>query len=232
MNIKLVMLLMVAGFNSGHAIAKDMFSGQWSGEQKNESTLTLRLTQAGQNVNGSYCYVTQNGNRIDCPPDDESNLKGVIAENRANVEFNSSFGGEKGRAKLEVVGDKMIWTLITPPQKGEYSAPRNYALTRELKSSASEKRIFDTDKFNITLVNKCGSFESDCNEMFYLGIRKRDNSTISFDGKTLNDATGKVIGSLFKNGEITYTVTYNPLKLVVSKGGHILVDQPGQWVNK
>lgn len=34
MNIKLVMLLMVAGFNSGHAIAKDMFSGQWSGEQK------------------------------------------------------------------------------------------------------------------------------------------------------------------------------------------------------
>ena len=220
------------GFNSGHAIAKDMFSGQWSGEQKNESALTLRLTQAGQNVNGSYCYVTQNGNRIDCPPDDESNLKGVIAENTANVEFNSSFGGEKGRAKLEVVGDKMIWTLITPPQKGEYSAPRNYELTRELKSSASEKRIFDTDKFNITLVNKCGSFESDCNDMFYLGIRKSDNSTISLDGKTLNDATGKVIGSLFKNGEITYTVTYNPLKLVVSKGGHILVDQPGQWVNK
>jgi hypothetical protein len=57
-------------------------------------------------------------------PDDENNLKGVIAENRANVEFNSSFGGEKGRAKLEVVGEKMIWTLIAPPQKGEYYAPQ------------------------------------------------------------------------------------------------------------
>ncbi|HBU6129651.1 hypothetical protein [Enterobacter sp. 168J2] len=232
MNIKLVMLLMVAGFNSGHAIAKDMFSGQWSGEQKNESTLTLRLNQVGQNVNGSYCYVTQNGNRIDCPPDDENNLKGVIAENRANVEFNSSFGGGKGHAKLEVVGDKMIWTLITPPQKGEYYAPQNYKLTKMLKSSTPEKRTFETEKFNITLVNKCGSFEIDCNSMFYLGIRKSDNSTISLDGKTFKDTAGKVTGSLFKNGEITYTVTYNPLKLVVSKGGHVLVDQPGQWVNK
>ncbi|MBE4916808.1 hypothetical protein INF70_21655, partial [Enterobacter cloacae complex sp. P4RS] len=72
----------------------------------------------------------------------------------------------------------------------------------------------------------------DCNDMFYLGIRKSDNSTISLNGKTLNDATGKVIGSLFKNGEITYAVTYNPLKLVVSKGGDILVDQSGQWINK
>lgn len=232
MNMKLIVLLIVAGISSGHAIAQDMFSGQWSGEQKNESTFTLRLTQVGQNVNGSYCYITQNGNRIDCPQDDENNLKGTITKNLANIEFNSSFGGEKGHAKLEVVGDKMIWTLITPPQKGDYYAPQNYQLKKMLKSQVSEKRIFSTNKFNVTLVNKCGSFESDCNDMFYLGIRKGDNSTISLDGKTLNDANGKVIGSLFKNGEVTYTVTYNPLKLVVSKGSHILVDQPGQWVNK
>jgi hypothetical protein len=186
----------------------------------------------GQKINGSYCYITQNANRIDCPTDDENNLKGVITDNRANVIFNSSFGGEQGHAKLEVVGDKMIWTLISPPQKGDYYAPRDYKLTKSSKSSASEKRNFITDKFSITLVNKCGVFESDCNDMFYLGVRKSDNSTISLNGKTLNDTTGKVIGSLFKNGEVTYTITYNPLKLVVNKGGHILVEQSGQWVNK
>jgi hypothetical protein len=65
--------------------------------------------------------------------------------------------------------------------------------------------------------------------MVYLGVRKSDNSTISLKGKTLHDSAGKIIGSTYKNGEIVYTVTYAPAKLVVSKGSQVLVEQSGQW---
>ena len=60
-------------------------------------------------------------------------------------------------------------------------------------------------------------------------VRKSDNSTISLKGKTLHDPAGKIIGSTYKNGEIAYTVTYAPVKLLVSKGSHVLVEQSGQW---
>ncbi|HFK6080569.1 TPA: hypothetical protein ACG0NP_001610 [Enterobacter cloacae] len=42
--------------------------------------------------------------------------------------------------------------------------------------------------------------------------------------------SNKITGSTYKNGDVTYTVTYAPLKLVVSKGGHILVEQSGHWL--
>ncbi|HHA1714446.1 TPA: hypothetical protein ACOEGC_000004 [Enterobacter kobei] len=48
-------------------------------------------------------------------------------------------------------------------------------------------------------------------------------------GKTFRDSAGKIIGSTYKNGEIVYTVTYAPAKLVVSKGSQVLVEQSGQW---
>lgn len=75
-----------------------------------------------------------------------------------------------------------------------------------------------------------GHFESECDQMYYLGASKSDNSTISLMGKTLRDSAGKIIGSTYKNGEVAYTVTYAPVKLVVSKGNHVLVEQSGQWL--
>lgn len=49
------------------------FGGVWSGEYANDSTLTLRLAESGGRISGSYCYISQRGNRIDCPEDDERN---------------------------------------------------------------------------------------------------------------------------------------------------------------
>jgi hypothetical protein len=49
----------------------------------NDSTLTLQLAESGNRITGSYCYISQRGNRIDCPEDDERNLSGTIAGNRA-----------------------------------------------------------------------------------------------------------------------------------------------------
>ncbi|XGI81004.1 hypothetical protein ACED16_04450 [Enterobacter hormaechei] len=213
--------------NSSSGLA---FDGEWAGEYENDSTLTLRLAESGNRITGSYCYISQRGNRIDCPEDDERNLSGTIASNRANVEFNSSFGGVGGRAVLEIKGSEMEWRLVTPPQKGNYYAPLRYTLHKAASVQNAETRKLDTEKFAISLMNTCGHFESECDEMVYLGVRKSDNSTISLRGNTLHDSAGKIIGSTYKNGETVYTVTYAPMKLTVSKGSHVLVDQSGQWL--
>ncbi|WP_218726609.1 hypothetical protein, partial [Enterobacter chuandaensis] len=223
-----------ARFNAMHFATNGQsglaFDGDWVGEFENDSTLTLRLAELDNRITGSYCYISQKGNRIDCPEDDERNLSGTIAGNRASVEFNSSFGGVGGRAVLEIKGREMEWRLVTPPQKGNYYAPLRYTLRKAASVQHAESRKLDTDKFAISLINKCGHFESKCDEMVYLGVRKSDNSTISLMGKTLRDSAGKIIGSTYKNGEIAYTVTYAPVKLVVSKGSHVLVEQSGQWL--
>lgn len=222
-----------ARFNAMHFARNSQsglaFDGDWAGEFGNDSTLTLRLAESGNRITGSYCYISQKGNRIDCPEDDERNLSGTIAGNRASVEFNSSFGGVGGRAVLEIKGSEMEWRLVTPPQKGNYYAPLRYTLRKAASDQNAESRKLDTEKFAISLINTCGHFESECNEMVYLGVRKSDNSTISLKGKTLHDSAGKIIGSTYKNGEIVYTVTYAPAKLVVSKGSQVLVEQSGQW---
>ena len=209
--------------------SRPAFDGVWAGGVGNDSTLTLQLAESGNRITGSYCYISQRGNRIDCPEDDEHNLSGTIAGNRANVEFNSSFGGAGGRAVLEIKGSEMEWRLVTPPQKGNDYAPLRYTLRKAASVQNAETRKLDTERFAISLINKCGHFDSECDQMVYLGVRKSDNSTISLRGKTLHDSAGKIIGSTYKNGEIAYTVTYAPVKLVVSKGSHVLVEQSGQW---
>lgn len=106
----------------------------------------------------------------------------------------------------------------------------HFATTEQSLVVGSETKKLDTEKFTISLINKCGHFDSECDKMYYLGMRKSDNSTISLKGKTVHDSAGKIIGSTYKNGEIAYTVTYAPVKLVVSKGNHVLVEQSGQWL--
>jgi hypothetical protein len=222
-----------ARFNAMHfatnSQSEPAFDGEWTGEFGNDSTLTLRLAESGNRITGSYCYIFQKGNRIDCPEDDERNLSGTIAGNRANVEFNSSFGGPGGRAVLEIKGSEMEWRLAIPPQNANYYAPQRYTLRKAASIHSAETRKLDTEKFAISLINRCGHFDSECDQMVYLGVRKSDNSAISLKGKTLHDSAGKIIGSTYKNGEIVYTVTYAPAKLAVSKGSQVLVEQSGQW---
>ncbi|WP_262770521.1 hypothetical protein [Enterobacter asburiae] len=123
----------------------------------------------------------------------------------------------------------MEWRLATPPQNGHYYAPQRYTLHKAASVHNAETRKLDTEKFAISLINRCGHFDSECDQMVYLGVRKSDNSTISLKGKTLHDSAGKIIGSTYKNGDIAYTVTYAPAKLAVSKGSQVLVEQSGQW---
>lgn len=112
------------------ALADERFSGQWEGENAAGSVLTLDLKQNAQVIKGTYCYITQRGNRIDCAAPGETNLRGISTGNRADVAFDSTFGGVNGQASLEVEGDRMAWRLIKVPVKGGYYAPQTITLTR------------------------------------------------------------------------------------------------------
>jgi hypothetical protein len=221
--------------NSLYAI--DNLSGQWSGAENNKdgtvySTLTLKIKQSGDNLVGRYCYVTRNGNRIDCPDDDVSNMKGVVKGNKATVEFDSSFGGKGGVAKLVLGKNDLAWHLISEPKGGDFYAPVKYQLTREESklNNKNQIKVLSTSGFTITLVNNCGDFYKSCQNVEYYGLRNKDRSQISLVGHTIEDTDSAVAkGMIFKNGNIEYLINFEPLKLKVSQGTKVLVEQDGRW---
>jgi len=226
----LIFLVLESAF-SLPAIAEVNLAGHWHGENKELSMLDLSLRQKDNTLTGTYCYIAQAGNRIDCPPDDEINIHGIVRNGKAEVVFNSSFGGKNGHARLELNGEQMMWQLTKPPVRGDYYAPLNYVLTRQPPATSSVTREFSTMNFTVMITSHCGDFNAPCNDVSYLGVRKSDNSVMALKGKTLQSSAGEVVGAEFVNGNVNYKVDYKPVKLTVSEKGRVLVDQAGQWVN-
>lgn len=217
--------------------ASDDFTGQWSGQEKNDggslySTLTLKLNQDNDNITGSYCYVTRGGNKIDCPEDDDSNLKGTANGKKAFIEFDSSFGGVKGKASLELKDNKVLWKLIKAPDRAKFYAPKTYELDEDVNrvSLKSGMKIFSTSDFTITLVNSCGDFYTICNKVKYLGLGNKSGKQITLEGKTIHpEGSNKAHGMVFSNGDVDYIVIFNPLELKVMQGNKMLIEQSGKW---
>lgn len=132
MKIKLSWCFFISIIISSYATA-GVFSGTWSGENESKdgtklSTLQLKLIQTGQNIEGSYCYISHGGARIDCAEKGEINLHGFAKGTSAVISFNSTFGKGDGRAKLEINKDIMIWGLIKKNEVAGFSAPIKYQL--------------------------------------------------------------------------------------------------------
>lgn len=229
MSDKLFVILFLASAFSLPALAEVNFAGQWHGENKELSMLDLSLSQKDNRLTGTYCYIAQAGNRIDCPPDNEINIHGIVRNGKAEIVFNSSFGGKNGHAELELNGEQMKWQLIKAPVHGDYYAPLNYVLTRQPPATSSITREFSTNKFTVTITSHCGDFNAPCNDMSYLGVRRSDNSVIALKGNTLQNSAGEVVGAEFNNGNVSYKVAYKPVKLTVSEGDRVLVDQEGHY---
>ncbi|SFN43345.1 hypothetical protein SAMN05428971_1414 [Candidatus Pantoea varia] len=217
--------------------ASDNFTGEWSGQEKNDngslySTLTLKLKQNNNNITGSYCYVTRGGNKIDCPDDNDSNLKGTANGKNALIEFDSSFGGVKGKANLELKDNKVLWKLIKDPENGDFYAPKAYALDKEVNQVdlKSDMKVFSTSDFTITLVNGCGCYYTACDKVKYFGFRNKDGKQITLEGKTTQPVnSNKADGMSFTNGSVDYIVRFNPLVLRVIQGNKTLVEESGKW---
>lgn len=74
-------------------------SAQHEGK-KPYSTFVVKLRKSsGNQIAGSYCFITDKGGRVDCDPGGASNLDGTIAPDglSATINFFSFFGAKKWR---------------------------------------------------------------------------------------------------------------------------------------
>jgi hypothetical protein len=141
------------------ALAKELpFSGNWSaietidGQSKPCSTFTISLSEDGsENVRGTYCFITRNGNRIDCSPDNEVNINGHAehGKNTATVNFNSFFGATGGMAKITLNDDWLIWDVAEPPKGGDYYGPMHIAMHKDTsaESHTGERLVVSNKAF-------------------------------------------------------------------------------------
>ncbi|WP_198404824.1 hypothetical protein [Burkholderia ambifaria] len=111
-----------------------MFEELILGQSKPYSMFTIKMDEDGMgNVRGRYCFITQNGNRIDCSPDEEFNIKGRISgdKNKAIVNFYSFFGASDGVAEMTVNSNRLQWRVIERPKGGDYYGPFRVELLKE-----------------------------------------------------------------------------------------------------
>ena len=142
-----------------------VFSGQWGGQEKNNdgtlySTLTLKLEQNGNQVVGTYCYVTRNGKKIDCPEDGNKNITGTAKGNQAKVFFNTGLGRGKGSANLIREGNTVAWLLNESASEDVVYAPLKYTLIKVNSSyTEAQMKTFSTPGFTVVLLNRCGGVQ-------------------------------------------------------------------------
>jgi len=117
-------------FASSSSIA--CMSGHWEQIGKSNS-FAIDLVQTGSHVTGKYCFITNNGNRIDCAEnDDDDNIHGDVKDGVADIKFESTFDGE-GTASAEIKGSKLIYTLKnkTPFVQANMSVPTVIELNKK-----------------------------------------------------------------------------------------------------
>lgn len=141
------------------ALAKEFpFSGEWSaietvgGQSKPYSTFTVALKEdESGDVRGTYCFITQNGNRIDCSPDKEVNINGHVEreKNTATVNFYSFFGATGGVAKITLGDDWLIWDVVESPKGGGYYGPMHITMHQDTsaESHAGERLVVSNKAF-------------------------------------------------------------------------------------
>jgi hypothetical protein len=113
--------VIISFFLSFNAMAG--FSGDWDYEDGSHS-MNLELFEDSGEVLGSYCFITNSGNRIDCANKDEVNIKGTVINKVGQITFESTFGGT-GKATIEINSDLLTYTITdhTPFVEANMSVP-------------------------------------------------------------------------------------------------------------
>ncbi|EPF6109374.1 hypothetical protein R2970_001854 [Enterobacter cloacae] len=145
--------LLLLVFISFHSMAT--FSGHWVDEDNSQS-LTLDLIESGTHLTGKYCFITNNGNRIDCAEGDEENINGVIKNNVGVVSFESTFGGT-GEAILSVAKEILTYTIVdsTPFTNANMSMPKVIFFKKTTRAIPKESLGHEGCGVDETLVASC-----------------------------------------------------------------------------
>jgi hypothetical protein len=142
-------------FHSAPRAEESDYSGSWEyqehvvGSSKPSSIFEIKLKETSDgSVTGSYCSVTQSGNRIDCSTDDTENISGYISKNGrdAEVNFYSFFGGKAGVAVLSRNRDMLTWKVTRNPTGGPFYGPSFATLSKKQFDDHQGEREVVLDK--------------------------------------------------------------------------------------
>ena len=87
------------------------------------SSFNIDLNITNNDVIGNFCYVTHFGNRIDC----DNKFKSQLKNKNIFFDFNSSFGGENGKAVISMNNNSISWKLLQEPS-GKFYVPKKSIL--------------------------------------------------------------------------------------------------------
>ena len=170
--MKRVLLFLI--FISFHSIAN--FSGHWVNENDSQS-LTLDLVEDGAHLVGKYCFITNDGNRIDCSEGNDRNINGIIKDNVGIVDFESTFGGI-GQATISIEKNVLKYTITNPAPivNANMSVPNVIFLKKIVQVSSKES----------TKIITCSlPGEGDKEASFFIdNITKEINYSFEKNGKT------------------------------------------------
>ncbi|WP_186259252.1 hypothetical protein [Burkholderia gladioli] len=106
--------------------------------KKPYSTFVVKLHQSsGDQIVGSYCFITEGGRRIDCDPEGTNNLKGTISSDglHATINFFSFFGAKNGTSDISINKGDLHWKVTRNPDGDFFYGPFDVYLTRDSKAS-------------------------------------------------------------------------------------------------
>ncbi|WP_186231808.1 hypothetical protein [Burkholderia gladioli] len=102
------------------------------------STFVIKLHKSsGNQIVGSYCFITEEGRRIDCDPEGSNNLNGTISPDglRATINFFSFFGAKNGTSDISINKGELHWKVTKNPDGDFFYGPLDVYLTRDSKAS-------------------------------------------------------------------------------------------------
>lgn len=103
-------------------------SGQWECKTCGNTSIQLTLHDKNGHVSGNYCFISNNGNRIDC---DGNSISGEAKNNSVELDFVNSWG-DVGKAILIADKDGIVWKTNdnTPFLRANMAMPSSFTLRR------------------------------------------------------------------------------------------------------
>lgn len=193
------------------------FVGKWS-YSANDETLTLNLELTKNNgVIGQYCNMACNGNRIDCSPDDEKNITGVLKKDTLYLKFTGFYDeSAHGEAKLYKENDScLVWIL--GKIKGDFYLPEEATLKRPPLQYEDNRNC--NDKLSLLITSSLNYVtDQDLNDLKAVIDRQDKNE---YYVRLYNESTMKDVSFIKLNIEnetlIDYTDKYNEKVLEYEK---------------
>ncbi|MFE8152796.1 hypothetical protein RBA63_13065 [Brenneria goodwinii] len=173
--------------------AGSLYTGQWRGETKSSQgaddvSMKIWLHESSGKIIGRYCLIYQSGNRTDCSGDDETNIRGKVEGSvKANITFDSWFGGKNGKAILVANGALLHWQLVEKPNGHQSYIPFSFELKKISENYNDIKYIkkFSTKTYNMRIIDHCDNFISPCDNVTLMVISHKGNDAFMLPGKTI-----------------------------------------------